>query len=1004
MLPATIGFSDRHHGFIGGSYNGTLVRYARTLTDESGLYGQRFWYDALGRIVLSQNTKQFAAVPKRYSYSLYDALGRVYEAGELDDDGMQEADLFRHVPGMLVGNQFKPDVIDPAVLTPWVQGRTRREVTRTWWDAPMPGLNVPGFTPENLRLRVASTTFREAAASGLTTAYDHATHYSYDIHGNVKELVQDIPQLGTDGGSCTGCVDHRYKKLRYTYDLISGNVLRVDYGTGDDQMHHRYTYDADNRITEVETSADAVVWHRDAEYFYYPHGPLQRVELGEHKVQGVDYAYTLQGWLKGINSDRLQPETDMGQDGLAGTANEFVGRDAYGESIGYFGDEDYKAIDATRWGGSLERPFAALGDPQTATGTLHDAYNPLYNGNIAHTVNSLQPFGGWTNPTQPAQVLAQVYRYDQLNRLKQAQGVEGLTSANTWDGITDAVADRYKSQYTYDANGNIETVARFDETGTQYDNLQYHYEKNGAQLLRNRLYHLNETIDGGYGDIGIDASTFHAAHADVNALNNYKYDELGNLIADKREEIANIEWTVSGKVKHITRTAGSTKPELWFAYGADGQRMSKTVGDPLNGGYREYYLRDAQGNVMAMYKYADNGTSLKVTERPVYGSSRIGSYTRQLELMGEQAITTYPYIQPMQAPLKRYELTDHLGNVNTVVTGRLLPLLGLGVQYQAEVVSAQGYESFGSLLPGRNYSSDSYRFGFQGQIKDDEVYGAVGTSYTALFWQYDPRTGRRWNLDPKPNPSVSDYSVMLGNPIRYTDPLGDSPSDVVKSVVRGIGNVFSGRPWGAKHSTNLGNNRDVREWGSVRNSGGIVADSYMANLQTKENEQRAKNTPEGTLLADGYQKLHDRIAASFRLNVDVGSLVSSDNDAQMQRLLLQDRTVSRSFLAPETETFQGQFTVRRVFTNESLSVGQNGRQILSATGPAGPGSVAIARVRSGDVFTFTNSRVQPQWGLREWREQQDVQETTPLPGGGSFTGGAVVTPLFTVGLRFEYRR
>ena len=74
---------------------------------------------------------------------------------------------------------------------------------------------------------------------------------------------------------------------------------------------------ADNRITEVETSADAQNWHHDARYFYYPHGPLQRVELGEHLVQGTDYAYTLQGWLKGINGDRLNPTTDMGRDGDA---------------------------------------------------------------------------------------------------------------------------------------------------------------------------------------------------------------------------------------------------------------------------------------------------------------------------------------------------------------------------------------------------------------------------------------------------------------------------------------------------------------------------------------------------------------------------------------------------------------------------------------------------------------------------------------------------------------
>jgi RHS repeat-associated protein len=588
-------------------------------------------------------------------------------------------------------------------------------------------------------------------------------------------------------------VSQRYKRLDYTYDLISGNVRQVDYQAGyPDQMHHRYSYDADNRITEVETSADAVVWHRDAEYFYYPHGPLQRVELGEYKVQGMDYAYTLQGWMKGINSDRLAPGTDMGQDGLAGTANEFVGRDAYGESIGYYGDGDYSAIGSARWDNSNgKRPFAPVGDPQTGTGTLHDAYNPLYNGNIAHTVNSLQPWGGWTSPTQPAQVLAQVYRYDQLNRLKQAQGVEGLTSANTWDGVTDAVADRYKSQYTYDANGNIQSTKRWDDAGTQYDDLAYHYEQVNNKLLRNRLYHLNESINGGYGDIGVDASAFHPPHADVNLLNNYKYDELGNLIADKREEIANIEWTVSGKVKHITRTAGSTKPELWFTYGADGQRISKTVGDPLNGGYREYYLRDAQGNVMAMYKYADNGTSLKVTERPIYGSKRIGTYVRQMELMGEPAVHQWPYTQPMQAPLKRYELTDHLGNVNTVVTGRLLPLLGPGVQYQAEVVSATGYESFGFALPNRSFQSANSAWGFNGKFNDNEVFDVAGSFQDYGMRPYDTRRGQFITTDPIgfDFPWYSPYQFAGNKPIWAVDL--DGLEEFIKTDYRDVaGNLY----------------------------------------------------------------------------------------------------------------------------------------------------------------------------------------------------------------------
>jgi len=69
--------------------------------------------------------------------------------------------------------------------------------------------------------------------------------------------------------------------------------------------------------------------------------------------------------------------------------------------------------------------------------------------------------------------------------------------------------------------------------------------------------------------------------------------------------------------------------------------------------------------------------------------------------------------------------------------------------YLREVKHANcGYEPFGSLLPGRNYSSDSYRFGFQGQEKDDEINGATGTSYAFEYRMHDPRIGRFLSIDP----------------------------------------------------------------------------------------------------------------------------------------------------------------------------------------------------------------------------------------------------------------
>jgi hypothetical protein len=66
----------------------------------------------------------------------------------------------------------------------------------------------------------------------------------------------------------------------------------------------------------------------------------------------------------------------------------------------------------------------------------------------------------------------------------------------------------------------------------------------------------------------------------------------------------------------------------------------------------------------------------------------------------------------------------------------------------------------------------AYLYGFNGQEKDNEVAGS-GTSYTAQFWQYDSRLGRRWNRDPVVKPWRSPYDAFYDNPINRVDPNGD---------------------------------------------------------------------------------------------------------------------------------------------------------------------------------------------------------------------------------------
>jgi len=74
-------------------------------------------------------------------------------------------------------------------------------------------------------------------------------------------------------------------------------------------------------------------------------------------------------------------------------------------------------------------------------------------------------------------------------------------------------------------------------------------------------------------------------------------------------------------------------------------------------------------------------------------------------------------------------------------------------------------------LPNRHGSSNEYRYGFNGMEKDDEVSGE-GNSYTAQYWQYDSRLGRRWNIDPVVKHHESPYATFANNPIWFADPNG----------------------------------------------------------------------------------------------------------------------------------------------------------------------------------------------------------------------------------------
>jgi hypothetical protein len=74
-------------------------------------------------------------------------------------------------------------------------------------------------------------------------------------------------------------------------------------------------------------------------------------------------------------------------------------------------------------------------------------------------------------------------------------------------------------------------------------------------------------------------------------------------------------------------------------------------------------------------------------------------------------------------------------------------------------------------MPSRGAGGVSYRYGFNGQEAGHEIKG-IGNSYTAEFWEYDSRIGKRWNLDVVEKAWVSGYSTLGNNPLVMIDPDG----------------------------------------------------------------------------------------------------------------------------------------------------------------------------------------------------------------------------------------
>jgi RHS repeat-associated protein len=502
-----------------------------------------FVYRTDGKIRFSQNAEQRAAANGgRFSYTNYDDIGRPFESGEYVPQSGSDVQFST--------TQANATLLDDVSSTGGLTGGVRQDWVKTHYDLPDNSHGLSGYSQDEGFLR-GTVSWTENANS--------KTWYNYDGDGLVSWVVKQISGLGN-------------KTINYTYDS-QGNVTTVDYqhDTPAERFVHHYDYDLDGRLINVQTSRDGLNKLQQAKYYYYLHGPLKRVELGD-QLQGIDYTYTAQGWLKSINGPSGDPTKDPNQDGAQ---NSFA-PDAFGMQLEYF-PNDY-----VRSGSSIAS--IATGQPSN------------YNGNVngiswqsKKTTSALSAEPTIQDPTM------YTYGYDPKYQLTGATwGTPDLT-AHTF-----TAGNQFKeNNIAYDPNGNITALQRTNAAGTLSDDFSSYQYQSGTNKLNS---------------VGSTASPA--------AYGSYTYDALGQLKSAQQAGTAfgmYLKYDVTGKITGIYADELLTQLKIAYAYDEAGNRISRadyTGPSPVT----TYYVDDIAGNSLALYV----GSTL--TEIPVYGSDRLGTY------------------------------------------------------------------------------------------------------------------------------------------------------------------------------------------------------------------------------------------------------------------------------------------------------------------------------------------------------------------------------------------
>ena len=511
---------------------------------------------------------------------------------------------------------------------------------------------------------------------------DYKISYEYDSSGNVTEVE------GVKAGAATLTKTFTYDltgkvltatdentTITYTYDEV-GNCTKIAYTLNSIYYEIEYTYNAKNLVSSckiyTKVGTNNRVLQSQRDSLYTSRGYLFYTDYTDSENLIVFETYY-------DNNGNIETETNTSQLNEILTYYKFYEYNYINLPVKisdqYWGE--YASAFETKW--QENSTYSADGN---LTGKTECTYN---------------------NSDETSRKITE-YEYDNLNRLTQ----ESFSDGSIFDWV---------KNYSFDDYNNISGAAYTDNNVTSNSSTTtYSYDK-ANKITEQKEVLANNTVKYDY---------------------KFSYDNSGNLAskvnANNNAVLQEFTYDSMNRTKSIT-TYGTTSVTADFAYNANDQRLTKTVGNKTitsiwNGGDIAVDLTDVNGTTTSKSKYLKVNTQVGVLKD---GVTYYYSMNSKNDVVNEISSNNY---------------SNYYAN-NT---------------YSPQTFTHQ-YDGYGNKSGDTAVSA----YGYRGYYTDSET----GLIYLSSRY-YDPSTQRFTQEDTYQDDNLQEnyYGYCSANPVMYSDPTG----------------------------------------------------------------------------------------------------------------------------------------------------------------------------------------------------------------------------------------